>query len=437
MSYEVKQGNLFGRIGEGFGKGLAEQVPQEVERYRLSQGLKNFEKNSQTQNPLQQAISLYQIPGMNEEKTANLIRLSEEANARRQAIEQGQGSKKPPDQNNPSVAKIPFENKPQEEIPKRTGKKSIVQPETERAMQTPILPPTIPQIKARSAELMTQFPQLYKTPAQGEAAAEAEFNRENAQKQAFQTAGQNQQALASQVKSAFDERLGKKLQKNGTETYSDVLGDIQNNFLNDAEDAVASGKMTSKEAGDHYSNEALDLAKSLGNLRALGEKSIWTGSRSANKQAIDEVRKKFEKLNHSEEFKDFLISSQDLSSPYASNIAFPITNNKEITSEYSKIKPSKYHTTSTEGIEERKFADKISKMIGEKDSLQTIALRLQEKNLDPQIFMTQIKNLYDDGKISLNKRQAREFEKGTTFIPSWGDMYLYSFTGLEPLETLR
>ena len=33
MAIEINQGNLFGRIGTGIGKGLADQVPKEIDRY--------------------------------------------------------------------------------------------------------------------------------------------------------------------------------------------------------------------------------------------------------------------------------------------------------------------------------------------------------------------------------------------------------------------
>ena len=55
-------GNAFGRIGKGIGQGLSEQLPKELERGRLSQGLKELEKEKDL-TPYQQASKLYTLPG--------------------------------------------------------------------------------------------------------------------------------------------------------------------------------------------------------------------------------------------------------------------------------------------------------------------------------------------------------------------------------------
>ena len=59
--YTVKQPNIFGRIGSGIGQGLAETLPKEMERGRLSQGLQQFEKESGNLKPVQQYTRLAEI----------------------------------------------------------------------------------------------------------------------------------------------------------------------------------------------------------------------------------------------------------------------------------------------------------------------------------------------------------------------------------------
>jgi hypothetical protein len=61
------KGNIFGRLGKGIGKGLSEQVPKEIERLRLSAGLKKFEKESKGLTPVQQFTRLAAIPGITPE----------------------------------------------------------------------------------------------------------------------------------------------------------------------------------------------------------------------------------------------------------------------------------------------------------------------------------------------------------------------------------
>ncbi len=64
MTQKIQQANIFGRIGSGIGKGLAEQVPKEIERERLSSGLKNLGKNNDGLTPFQRFAELSSIPGI-------------------------------------------------------------------------------------------------------------------------------------------------------------------------------------------------------------------------------------------------------------------------------------------------------------------------------------------------------------------------------------
>ena len=66
MSYQVKPGSLAGRLGSGIGKGLAEQLPQEMERGRLAQGLQQFSKKYPQSPLIQQYANLLSIPGVKE-----------------------------------------------------------------------------------------------------------------------------------------------------------------------------------------------------------------------------------------------------------------------------------------------------------------------------------------------------------------------------------
>ena len=62
MSYSIKQAPLSARLGTSLGQGLAEQVPKEVERYRLSKGLEKFSQESKGKSPLEQYSMLMSIP---------------------------------------------------------------------------------------------------------------------------------------------------------------------------------------------------------------------------------------------------------------------------------------------------------------------------------------------------------------------------------------
>jgi hypothetical protein len=61
MSYSVKPGNPLGRLGASIGRGLSEQVPQEIERTRLASGLKDLDANSSGMTPFQRLSKLSDI----------------------------------------------------------------------------------------------------------------------------------------------------------------------------------------------------------------------------------------------------------------------------------------------------------------------------------------------------------------------------------------
>ena len=63
MAQEIKNANIWGRVGTEIGKGLSEQVPKEIERNRLASGLKELE-GQQGLTPFQQFSRLSSIPGI-------------------------------------------------------------------------------------------------------------------------------------------------------------------------------------------------------------------------------------------------------------------------------------------------------------------------------------------------------------------------------------
>lgn len=62
-SIDLPRPSVFGRIGTGLGQGLAQQLPQEIERGRLASGLKSL-SDQQGLTPFQQFSALASIPGI-------------------------------------------------------------------------------------------------------------------------------------------------------------------------------------------------------------------------------------------------------------------------------------------------------------------------------------------------------------------------------------
>ena len=94
MSFKVKQGDIFGRIGQNIGQGLAESIPREAQNQRLSSGLENIKPGT---SPVDQYSSLIRS-GASADQIAQILPLLERSNANVEAQRQA---------NNPSQINQP------------------------------------------------------------------------------------------------------------------------------------------------------------------------------------------------------------------------------------------------------------------------------------------------------------------------------------------
>jgi hypothetical protein len=105
---KIKQGNIFGRIGSGLGQGLAEQLPKEVERYRLASGLEDI-SNQTDLTPFQKFARLASQPGSTPQIVDSGSRLlQQEARGKALSDFQGQGGQGQPSQQNKQPPPFPI-----------------------------------------------------------------------------------------------------------------------------------------------------------------------------------------------------------------------------------------------------------------------------------------------------------------------------------------
>jgi hypothetical protein len=83
----IPQGDIFGRIGEGVGEGISKQLPQEMDRMRLSKGLSEMEQGGQNLSPVQLAARMMAIPGMRPEYLTALYPMMQAEMNRRARME--------------------------------------------------------------------------------------------------------------------------------------------------------------------------------------------------------------------------------------------------------------------------------------------------------------------------------------------------------------
>ncbi len=402
-----QQGSIFGRIGKGIGQGLADQLPKEMDRIRLSSGLRGLENSKET-SPLAQLSEVYSIPGITPEIANQALEYRRQQGIIQEAQNKNPGQDYQQQQQPQQTARNQVQKEPQ--IDKSRPVSSQRQEEQEPIVRRKNTPESWTQ---RGLELHQQSPLRYRTLEQGIAQAQQEYV--------------NEQANIEQVNSDFNNILAEKLHKGGSESYGDVLGDLQQSFRKEAEDAVISGKMSPKEAVRHYTGEALEFAKSRQKLKEVGSLSWLSGTREGKKDSLSEIRKEYAKHDRLDEYKNDLISYEGMSDAAASRFAYPLSPEaKEVVNKSTSIASKLKSSFSYDGI-----ADKIGSSIKDKDSILGIAYELDKNGINGDQFMSSLQKEYNAGKFKLNARQAKELQASRNFRSTINDVYYFSLGGMK------
>lgn len=446
-------GNIFGRIGRGIGKSLAEQVPKEMERIRLSQGLKDLESRGYGETPLQQASNLVGIPGMNPQMLQYFLPLLQAQQARQEQLGGGGGGavrdastgNLPPVRSNRAIeapairegikaeeAQGQVAGAPTEEE-KMVG---LVTPDTIQAQLNPIVRKTPEEKWAEAQDLSRRMPGSYPLPQNALDFIERQENQAIAAQESLAAKGRDQMVAEAAVNGEFDDILGKFLQKEGNQTYGDVIGEYQQALREKAYDDVRRG-MTPKAAGRKWADEGLHIAKSLQKLKTEADK-MWTlqSPKPADlRSTIKSTAQEFRKRGLSQAFKNYLVAHNGLDAPHAALFSNPLNANKDMSAYIAKT--PKAVGAFTRGKEKalsdqdyNKVAQGVVKRIKDTDSLQTIGLYLEDKGYDPNKFRAAVSELPEEEKRKLSNEQIQELQESFPRFASLGTHYLFTFAGI-------
>ncbi len=467
MAQYIEQGNIFGRIGSGIGKGLAAQLPEEIQRGRLSQGLKNFETDHQNLNPMQQLARLSAIPGVTPQMIQSFSELARNNNQRNAFQNARNGA--PPSRDLSGVnqanvldqaanAGMPMQQEfnPQANpmpqgginagaagmVPngQRTPNASSNQRVPEIVNEAPLAdrtltrPPWSPE--QRNARIVEYTNQGFLVDQAKQLAADDEA-RDLAEPAAYQKRLDELTAKSDQARQEFRRQLETKLQKAGEGVFKDVTGEMLVNMERGLErDLRTNPNASFKDVANDWSNRALNTAKAkdqLGKLaQTTGLETFFKGDQTLKK--LRSYQDIFKKSGNSEEYYNILRKSPEnggfgLSPQGAAVIAYP--PNKQAKSYIDNFKPNNTKSTRfgpvpvPEKIQAnaRQAALNIEKFLDSDDSLLSIARALSEKdgNFDQQAFFDQLNE--DSDQLRLNDRQRRELaESVKDILPTWGDI---------------
>lgn len=452
MATTIKNANIFGRIGSGVGQGLAEQIPKEIERGRLSAGLKQFEQDAEDLTPLQQYSRIRSIPGIGPADIQALPELLKNQSARNYYAGKGKGQKQessmggigregqmqPPLSNEPNQQPSQFQQQTEYQPQGQTtpgqepGQPQIVEKNPLRPEAQPGRPWTQEERDQDISRVFENNPQLT-LPEAVNISADNE-RRALAQPEAIQAQDKRLKEIQGDLNTELDSQLKTKLQaigKGEEGLYKDLTGEMLNNLRRGAErDLRLNPNANIKDVANKWSNLALDLSKTNSLVDSLAKQDIVDQITKGGDtlESLQNYQKIYGKAGNNEEYYNKLKSDFNLSPDNASWIAYP--RSKKVQEYINSAKPSKERIPQDWEKNTRKYASNIESLITSGDSLLSIARELKFKDpfFDQNLFFKLLKE--DQDNLALTPRQQRELGEASSaqtqrITPTWGDFSIF------------
>ena len=402
MAQYIKQGNLFGRIGTGVGKGLAESLPKEIERGRLASGLKELgERKDQT--PFQQFSALASVPGVTPQMLqsgTDLLRQQAYLNSLKNQYE-GAGQTK---------GYVPSQEELSEplkgEIP------SLANPESTAQSYKEFIPPSKQQERQQAFDNFNKNPARY------------DYNFNNALSEVEASTGRNQEiqkAYQGQESTAVDKETKLKNALDNEKTRLDVNA-VPPKAYQKFEERVLNSILPIKDGGEGLTQEqaikkySKQLDQANRNYLDLGSLSTW--SPSDFNRRTNALQKEFASRGEQQMMMDQLVSEYGVSPMYAAHKAYPPDATlskalKEIPNFVPDLIGAKQNAVNYQALK---------KDMGKTGSPLSVAYELQKKQRDPRPWLEYL----DKNKDDLEVWQADQLTKNINRI-DLKDMWLQAW----------
>lgn len=436
MAQYIKQGDIFGRIGSGIGRGLAEQLPEEVTRGRLAAGLKNLSEQK-NQTPFQQFSSLAAIPGITPQMIQSGAELLRQQ-ARGQALADFQAK-----QNQPKPSPFPAAS------PQNAGKPgqpapSITQERPLAEIQEGAIPPTREEEFARAGQLYNENPARFgNDPQKALDFVASETERNQAINQAYQAKHENlsriQDNVVGRLKAQY-ERL-----KGGGE--SRVPAELYSKIEDEAIQATKSRKeggegLTEQQAMKKYGDRLNDAERDFAKIDEIGNWGVTLRPSASTLRSMKELQHKMEALDQTDNFAKKLISKNKLSPVLAYAIAEPVSRVPQISGILRSLPSLKMELSpgtntflpvaaSVSVPKTVAIIPKLAELVknNEMASPLAIAYELDKKGYDAQ---TWLQYLTDHAReLNLKQRQSEQSSTPLNLVSPWNDWWLQSFSGID------
>lgn len=427
MAQLIKQADIFGRLGTGVGKGLAEQIPKEIEHNRFASGLQQLERDAPGLNPQQYYTRALQVRGL-----ADRPQLVQSLGdfARQQAIinSSAQPSQLSPDQY------------PQRLIPQESPSTSATTTRGVQATLNPYIPPTGDQKENMARQLLREEPAVYRDIDSARAAVDrreaANEHRSNAEIRARQ--------LEQDVQRTAEGDLSSQISRLGAQVPATILSDIERKAVDD----VRTGKLTEKDAAVKYGEEANQISRDLSTARGWGDIGLVTNSPKALISSMKNLSDKFYEMKRPREFADYLVSENGLTPQFAYAQAMPVNKIPSLNDSLKNlpdIKPKAEKVPGVPGLggigvthpkakdiveRTQSIAPTLARSMGKDGSPLSVAYELEKKGYDPQIWKDYL--IENQKDLDLTLGQVEELSKTQPKFFGWlNDWWLKSFSGIK------
>lgn len=429
MVQYISKGDIFGRIGSNIGQGLAEQIPKEVERNRLKQGL---EELSQQKNltPFQRFSGLISQPGITPQgiQTGGELLAQE---ARGDQLAKYYDSQNKINKPNP----FPKQNNKQSQIVKEAP--SITQEAPLEEIQEGYIPPTQDQIFEEAGRRFEENAALFgNDPEKAIEAAEKDALRKEKINEAYQRKHQNLTAIQDNVV----KRLQAQSDKLGSQIVpSNVYSKIEDKAIQATKSKKLGGEgLTEQQAIKKYGDELDSIARDYTKINSIDGWGITSNKPNSTLRAFEQLQDKFEKRDDLKNFANKLIS-KEFSPSFAFSIAQPINKVPELNKLFKNLpEVPKSHVYAGTRPDPRisipktlEIAPNLAQILKNNSNASPLAIayELNKKNYDPETFLQYVTDHMED--LNLKADQIEQLEERYNLFPTWNDWWLSSWSGIK------
>lgn len=411
-------GNPFGRLGKGIGKGLSEQIPKEIERNRLSSGLKALEQEKNL-DPFQFFTRAATLPGITPQMVESLGRLSERR-MKAQGLERfGKGNG-----NTEGISPFSKGLPPEKPMQNKGEVPSITTSQGVEATRRPFIPRSTPEKFQAAKAKYEANPALYGHNADEALALENQIDEDEA---ARSEALQKQRVGETKVQDTIKNALTSQHILLKSNVPSPVYSNLEDEAIKSVLPVSEGGRgFTEHQAAKEYGNKLDEISKDYSAVSKLGSFQMRTKGEKEVKRVLAGLQKKFASRGEQEHFAKFLQANNGLSPQISYKIAYPISDNPRVISELEKLPDlkargpipfTKKYTTSYQEL-----IPKLAEAMGKSGGPLSVADAIQDRGYNADDFLDYLRKNKDR---LLTPDQALQLDEARNFIPSLNDLYLF------------